>query len=162
MITAMPRLPTSFAWRPRWFLGKFLVGSVLRWRLRGILRIAIDDFLELFHCLAQLLVLSDQLSDPGSNAGGNLLPFFWCNRAVGWGRQGLHARYFTPLSQAFSTPLNTYQTREGVRHHDRVFGKHFQYEAWQVQGKEALVESACIILSPHSAPPASPIGIIQD
>jgi hypothetical protein len=70
MLTEMPRLPTSFAWRPRWFLGGFLVRSVLRWQLRGILRIAIDDFLELSHRLAQLIVLSDQLSDPGSNAGG--------------------------------------------------------------------------------------------
>jgi hypothetical protein len=53
----MTGLPASFAWWARWFFGWFLVGAILRWRLRGILRVAIDEFLQDLHRLAELFDL---------------------------------------------------------------------------------------------------------
>ena len=81
----MTGLPTSFAGWTRGFFGWFLVGSVLRWRLRGVLRVAIDDFLEVLHCFAQLFDLSTQFADPNLDTDRCLLPIFSRNRAFGWG-----------------------------------------------------------------------------
>jgi hypothetical protein len=60
---------------------------------------------QLLHRISELLILSPQSPDPLLDAGWRWLPFFWRDRAVGWGHKIVcHAASSTSLSCSFSTP----------------------------------------------------------